>query len=143
MATAWTYNGSVPGPMIRVTEGDKVRVVLKNELPEPTTIHWHGVTVPNSMDGVPGMTQEAVKPGESFTYEFTAQPAGTYWYHPHANSDQQIGIGLYAPLLIEPKAEAASVADVDVTMMLGEWARRRRRPMRRCLWPAWSRTTSR
>lgn len=98
VATAWTYNGSVPGPMIRVTEGDKVRgPVFKNELPEPTTIHWHGVTVPNSMDGVPGVTQEAVKPGDSFIYEFTAQPSGTYWYHSHFNSDQQIGIGLYAP----------------------------------------------
>ena len=82
-ATAWTYNGTVPGPMIRVTEGEKVRIIVKNELPEPTTIHWHGIAVPNAMDGMPGRHPKAIQPGETFTYEFIAKPAGTYMYHSH------------------------------------------------------------
>ena len=78
---AWAYNGQVPGPEIRVTEGDKVRVVVKNNLPVPTSIHWHGVHVENSADGIPGLTQYSIKPGETFTYEFTAKNAGTHFYH--------------------------------------------------------------
>lgn len=118
--TAYTYNGTVPGPMIRVTEGDNVRVVLKNELPRPTTIHWHGVEVPNAMDGVPDVTQKPVQPGETFTYEFVAKPAGTFMYHSHFEGDVQVGAGLYAPFIIEPKQEAVK-PDVDVTLMLSEW----------------------
>lgn len=118
--TAYTYNGTVPGPMIRVIEGDQVRIIVKNELDEPTTIHWHGVAVPNAMDGVPGVTQDPIQPGEMFTYEFTAKPAGTFMYHSHFDGDVQVGAGLYAPLIIDPK-EPASVPDVDVTLMLSEW----------------------
>jgi FtsP/CotA-like multicopper oxidase with cupredoxin domain len=118
--TAWSYNGTVPGPMIRVTEGDAVRIVVKNELPEPTTIHWHGIEVPNAMDGVPDMTQEPIQPGETFTYEFVARPAGTFMYHSHLDSDIQVMAGLYAPFIIEPK-EPASAVDVDVTLMFSEW----------------------
>src|SRR5215212_10912021 len=88
--TAFTYNGTVPGPMIRVTEGDQVRIVVKNELPEATTIHWHGVEVPNAMDGVAGVTQDPIEPGETFTYEFTAKPAGTFMYHSHFEGDVQV-----------------------------------------------------
>ena len=121
LVTAMTYNGTVPGPMIRVTQGDKVRINLKNELPFPTTIHWHGVLVPNAMDGVPNMTQEAVPPGGTFTYEFTAEPAGTFWYHSHYETDSQVLTGLYAPFIIEPKEPPATPADVDVTLMLSEW----------------------
>lgn len=119
-ATAWTYNGTVPGPMIRVTEGDKVRVVLKNNLPEATSIHWHGILVPNAMDGVPPFTQKEIKPGETFTYEFTAKPAGTFMYHSHVETDKQIPLGLYAPFIIDPK-DTSKRPDVDVTLMLGEW----------------------
>jgi FtsP/CotA-like multicopper oxidase with cupredoxin domain len=119
--TAWTYNGTAPGPMIRVTEGDKVRVVVKNDLPEPTTVHWHGVQVPNAMDGVPDVTQKPIKPGETFTYEFEAKPAGTFWYHSHVDGDVQVSVGLYAPFIIEPKNPTGSQPDVDVTLMLGEW----------------------
>ncbi len=119
--TAWTYNGTVPGPMIRVTEGDQVRIVFKNELPEPTTIHWHGVEVPNAMDGVPGVTQDAVEPGESFTYEFVAKPAGTFMYHSHYASDTQVSLGLYAPFIIDPVESSAPAPDVDMTLMLSEW----------------------
>jgi manganese oxidase len=119
--TAWTYNGTVPGPLIRVTEGDRVRVVVKNELPDPTTIHWHGIEVPNAMDGVPGVTQKPIQPGETFTYEFIAKPAGTFMYHSHFEGDVQVGAGLYAPFIIEPKQETATRPDVDVTLMLAEW----------------------
>lgn len=119
--TAYTYNGTVPGPLIRVTEGDQVRVVVKNELPEPTTIHWHGVEVPNAMDGVPDMTQAPIQPGETFTYEFTAKPAGTFMYHSHYEGDIQVGAGLYAPLIIDPKTPEANPPDLDLTLMLSEW----------------------
>ena len=119
--TAWTYNGTVPGPMIRVTEGDAVRIIFTNNLPEPTTIHWHGIEVPNAMDGVPGMTQDAVQPGETFTYEFVAQPTGTFMYHSHFSSDIQVGIGLYAPFIIDPAEPETAPPDVDVTLMLSEW----------------------
>jgi FtsP/CotA-like multicopper oxidase with cupredoxin domain len=119
--TAWTYNGTVPGPMIRVTEGDRVRVNFINNLPEPTTVHWHGINVPNAMDGVPGVTQEAIQPGDTFTYEFEARPAGTFMYHSHFDSDVQVGIGLYAPFIIDPVQEQSPAPDVDVTLMLSEW----------------------
>lgn len=96
---AVTINGSVPGPTIRATEGDTIRVVLKNRLSEATSIHWHGIHLPNQMDGVPSFTQHAVKPGESFTYEFLANHAGTFMYHSHFNSIPQIDKGLYGLLL--------------------------------------------
>ena len=95
----------VPGPLLRVTEGDKIRIVLKNELPEPTVIHFHGPMLPNAMDGVPDVTQPVVKPGETFTYEFEAKPAGTFLYHTHHNSVVQKPKGLYGILQIDPKDE--------------------------------------
>jgi len=118
--TAWTYNGTLPGPMIRVTEGDRVRVVVKNELNEPTTVHWHGIEVPNAMDGVPGVTQEPIQPGESYTYEFVAKPAGTFMYHSHFDGDIQVMAGLYAPFIIQPR-DATARPDVDVMLMISEW----------------------
>jgi len=119
--TAYTYNGTVPGPMIRVTEGDRLRVIVKNELPEPTTIHWHGVEVQNAMDGVPGVTQDPIRPGETFTYEFTAKPAGTFMYHSHYDGDVQVGAGLYAPFIIDPQEPEANPPTVDKILMLSEW----------------------
>ena len=83
---AWAYNGQVPGPQIRVREGDRVRVILKNELPESTAIHFHGLELPNDQDGVPFITQPPVKPGESYTYEFTVPNAGSHMYHSHHNA---------------------------------------------------------
>ena len=118
--TAWTYNGTVPGPMIRVTEGDRVRIEFTNHLPEPTTIHWHGIEVPNAMDGVPGVTQDPVLPGETFTYEFVAKPAGSFMYHSHFEGDTQVSIGLYAPFIIDP-VQPDNPPDVDMTLMLSEW----------------------
>ena len=122
--TAFTYNGTVPGPMIRVTEGDQIRVVVKNELPDPTTIHWHGVEVPNAMDGVPGVTQNPIQPGETFTYEFIAKPAGTFMYHSHFEGDIQVGAGLYAPMIIDPKEPEANPPAVDKVLMISEWLQR-------------------
>jgi len=123
--TAWTYNGTVPGPEIRVPYGQRLRVVVRNSLPEPTAVHWHGIAVPNSMDGVPGVTQKAIEPGKSFTYEFRAIPAGrdskggTFFYHSHYDEDRQVGLGLSAPLVIVPPKKARY--DVERTVLLGEW----------------------
>ena len=100
---SWTYNGMRPGPVIRVTEGDKVKVNVKNELPQSTAVHWHGVMVPNNMDGVPFITQPPIKPGETFTYEFTARNPGSHMYHSHHNSTAQVGKGLLGAFIIEPK----------------------------------------
>ncbi|MBX7115779.1 MAG: multicopper oxidase family protein [Myxococcaceae bacterium] len=102
--TVWTYNGQVPGPVIRAKKGQRLRVVLTNHLPEPTTIHWHGVRVPASMDGTPS-AQAPVMPGETFTYSFMLLDAGTYWYHPHISSPGQVGAGLYGALIIEDPGE--------------------------------------
>jgi FtsP/CotA-like multicopper oxidase with cupredoxin domain len=118
---AWTYNGQVPGPEIRVKEGETVRVFLKNYLPEETSIHWHGVPVPNAMDGVPGVTQRGVGPGEDFVYEFVAKPAGTYFYHSHAR--YQLDQGLYGPLIIEP-VDQVGTYDHEYTLMLEDWVMR-------------------
>ncbi len=115
----WAYEGMVPGPEIRVRHGERVRISVENRLPQPTTIHWHGVRVPNAMDGVPHLTQEAVAPGETFVYEFDALDAGTFWYHPHENSFEQVGRGLAGAFIVEER-EAVAV-DRDITWMLGDW----------------------
>ncbi|MCD1259205.1 multicopper oxidase family protein [Paenibacillus athensensis] len=115
----WTFNNSVPGPQIRVKQGETIKVNLKNQLQEPVTIHWHGVPVPNAMDGIPGVTQNAVQPGQSFTYEFKADVPGTYWYHSHQDSVNQLDRGLYGSFIVEPK-EGTRV-DRDYTLVLDEW----------------------
>jgi FtsP/CotA-like multicopper oxidase with cupredoxin domain len=97
----WAYNGQVPGPTLRVRRGDTLRVRFTNRLPQPTTIHWHGVRVPNRMDGVPGVTQPPIRPGESFVYEFVVRDAGTFWFHPHVRSSEQIERGLFGVLIVE------------------------------------------
>ncbi len=118
---AWTYNGQFPGPQIRVTEGDKVRVNIKNELPESTAIHFHGVRTPNSMDGVPGITQAPIKPGQTFTYEFVARNSGSHMYHSHHNSTKQVGKGLLGAFIIEPKNKSSEPAvDLDYVMILND-----------------------
>ncbi|AMR02254.1 multicopper oxidase family protein [Bacillus thuringiensis] len=114
----WTFNGSSPGPEIRVKKGEKVKVTLKNELSAPVSIHWHGYPVPNNMDGIPGVTQDAVEPGKSFTYEFEANVPGTYWYHSHQDSVNQLDRGLYGALIVEDTKEKY---DKDYTLMLDEW----------------------
>src|SRR5262245_50741985 len=88
---AWTYNGDIPGPLIRARVGDRLIVHFTNKLPEPTTVHWHGLRIPIQMDGVPGHSQPEVQPGGSFTYDFTLPDAGLFWYHPHVMSARQVG----------------------------------------------------
>src|ERR671910_159393 len=117
---AWVYNGQMSGPEIRVREGDLVRITLRNELPVGTTIHWHGVNLPPEMDGPVGLNQAAVEPGEDFVYEFVATPAGTRWYHSHADPTAQIALGLYGSLIVEPR-EPQRTYDRDYTYILNEW----------------------
>ncbi|MCC2249344.1 multicopper oxidase family protein [Virgibacillus sp. AGTR] len=119
---AWTYNDTVPGEQLRVKEGEVVKVNLTNELQEPVSIHWHGIPVPNTEDGIPGITQDAVLPGESYTYEFVANDPGTYWYHSHQNGVDQLDKGLYGTIIVEPTdpKEEADI-DRDYTLVLDEW----------------------
>jgi FtsP/CotA-like multicopper oxidase with cupredoxin domain len=116
---AWTYNGGLPGPLIRVHVGDRLIVHFTNSLPTPTTVHWHGMRLPVSMDGVPGYSQEPVKPGGHFTYDFIVPDAGLYWYHPHVMSAAQVGFGLYGALLVEDTSDHVGVAD-SFTMVLSD-----------------------
>ncbi len=118
---AWMYNGRVPGPELRVKEGEWIRVVLKNGLPDSTSIHWHGIPVPNPMDGVPSVTQEAVPHGGEFVYRYQAAPAGTFFYDSHAG--YQLDQGLYAPLIIEPAHEERSY-DREFVLMFEDWVTR-------------------
>lgn len=119
--TAWGYNGQVPGPEVWVNEGDRVRINFTNNLPVPTTVHWHGVRVPNEMDGVPGVTQDAIEPGESFVYEFDATPSGTFWYHSHFDSARQLDMGLSGAFIIKGIDEPAY--DKDFVQLVDEWIR--------------------
>ena len=122
VTTAVTFNGTVPGPTIRVTEGDSVEIAVANALDEPTSIHWHGLHVPNDQDGVAGVTQPPIAAGGTFTYRFTAPHAGTFMYHAHGdNSREQIDRGLYAPFIIDPAAADPIRADKEVTLTLGNW----------------------
>jgi FtsP/CotA-like multicopper oxidase with cupredoxin domain len=119
--SAMAYDGQVPGRVIRAREGERLRIAFKNALTEPTTVHWHGVDVPNAMDGVPDITQKAVVPGETFTYEFDAKPAGTRWYHTHFHEHKQMDLGLAAPLIIEPSGSEPMSYDRELTLVLDDW----------------------
>jgi FtsP/CotA-like multicopper oxidase with cupredoxin domain len=114
---AWTYNGSIPGPLIRAKAGDRLIVHFTNQLPSPTTVHWHGVRVPIEMDGVPGISQPAVSQSFTFTYDFIVPDAGLFWYHPHVDSAAQVGFGLSGPLLVEDPAENVGVKDQLVLVL--------------------------
>ena len=120
---AWTYNGVTPGPEIRVTEGDKVRINVTNNLPQSTGVHWHGLLVPNSMDGVPFLTQPPIRPGETFTYEFPIREgnAGSHMYHSHHNAAFQVTMGLLGAFIVEPKDPATRPAfDKEYTLILND-----------------------
>jgi FtsP/CotA-like multicopper oxidase with cupredoxin domain len=117
---AWAYNGQVPGPEIRVREGDRVRITLTNHLPIGTTIHWHGVNVPPEMDGPAGLNQAPVESGQTFTYDFIATPAGTRWYHSHTDVATQVMLGLYGAFIVEPR-HGGPRYDRDDTYILSEW----------------------
>jgi FtsP/CotA-like multicopper oxidase with cupredoxin domain len=115
----WAYGGSVPGPEIRLRQGERLRVAVENRLAEATTAHWHGVRVPNAMDGVPHLTQPPIEPGNAFVYEFAVPDAGTYWYHPHQRSFEQVARGLYGALVVEERKPIE--VDRDVLWVLGDW----------------------
>ena len=119
VTAVWTYDGTIPGPTLRLRQGRSVRIAVHNGLEEDTTVHWHGIRLPNAMDGVPGLTQPPIKPGETFVYEFTPPDAGTFWYHPHADSLAQLGRGLAGPLIVE-EAEPVAV-DRDLLWLLQDW----------------------
>ena len=123
MVTAMAYNRQVPGPQIRVREGDRVRVILKNELKQSTAIHFHGLEVPFDQDGVPFITQPPVKPGASYTYEFTVPNAGSHMYHSHHNAAVQVGLGLLGAFIVEPKNKAREPkVDQDLVFILNDGA---------------------
>jgi FtsP/CotA-like multicopper oxidase with cupredoxin domain len=116
----WGYNGSVPGPTIEVRQGDRVRIVFENRLPEPTTVHWHGLEVPIEMDGVPAISQPNVEPGDRFTYEFTVHQHGTFFYHSHGAMQEMLGmLGLF---IIHPREPYRPRVDKDFGIVLQEWA---------------------
>jgi FtsP/CotA-like multicopper oxidase with cupredoxin domain len=116
---AWTYDGGIPGPLIKTRVGDRLIVHFTNELDQPTTVHWHGVRVSIQMDGVPEISQPEVKKGESFTYDFVVRDAGLYWYHPHVMSAAQVGFGLYGALLVEDPGDGVGVDD-QLTLVLSD-----------------------
>ena len=117
---AWGMNGSVPGPTIQVNEGDRVRFVVENRLPEPYSMHWHGLEVPNNMDGMPGISQDLIPPGGKFVYEFTVHQNGTFFYHSHMAMQEMMGlIGLF---IIHPRRAHAPRVDRDYAIVMQEWA---------------------
>jgi manganese oxidase len=120
-AKVWGYNKGSPGPTIEVTQGDKVRLYVTNRLPEPTSMHWHGVILPNGMDGVAGLNQKAIQPGETFLYEFTFKDAGTFMYHPHFDEMTQMALGMMGMIVVHPKAPKGPKVDRDFVLMSHEW----------------------
>jgi manganese oxidase len=116
----WGYNGSAPGPTIQVNQGDRVRIVFDNHLPEPTSMHWHGLEIPNDMDGAPGTSQDPVRPGGRFVYEFTLHQEGTYFYHPHMAMQEMMG--MLGAFIMHPKVLRAPRVDQDFVIMLQEYA---------------------
>lgn len=122
---AYAYNRQIPGPRLELTQGDKVRINFRNELPETATIHWHGLIVPNQMDGPAEITQPPVPTGGTYAYEFTVEQSGTYFYHSHDHPDRTQALGLYGALLIAPRDGAGEPsADVEYTIQLQEWLKR-------------------
>lgn len=115
----WTYNRSVPGPVLRVKRGSEVSILFENGLTQPSSIHWHGIRIDNAMDGVPHLTQAPVAPGETFHYRFTVPDAGTFWYHPHLMTSEQLGRGLYGMLIVEDPSPP--YADRDEVLVIDDW----------------------
>jgi len=115
----WSYNGQVPGPLIRARQGERLQVEVENQLAEPTTVHWHGLRIPVAMDGVPWLSQPPIAPGERFTYSFDLTDAGTFWYHPHIDSSQQLGRGLKGVLIVD-EAQPPEV-DRELLWVLDDW----------------------
>jgi FtsP/CotA-like multicopper oxidase with cupredoxin domain len=126
----WSYGASVPGPELRFKQGERLRVEVENALPAQTTVHWHGIRLPNAMDGVPGLTQAPIAAnGGRFVYEFDLPDAGTYWYHPHLGDGEQLARGLYGALIVEERDPPA--VDRDVVWILSDWRLDREAALRR------------
>ncbi len=121
VVSCWGYNGETPGPTIEVVEGDRVRFYVSNKLKEPTSLHWHGLFLPNGMDGVSGLTQKYIYPGETFKYEFTVKQHGTFMYHPHYDEMTQMAMGMMGMFISHPKVPYKNKADRDFVWMLSEW----------------------
>ena len=120
-ARVWGYNGLTPGPLLEAVEGDRVRVFVTNRLPEPTTIHWHGMILPNGMDGVSGLNQRPIPPGETYKYEFTLRHAGTFMYHSHHDEMTQIALGCVGMFVVHPRRPVGPRVDNDFALMTHEW----------------------
>jgi FtsP/CotA-like multicopper oxidase with cupredoxin domain len=117
----WGYNGVTPGPIIEAVQGDRVRLLVTNKLPERTSVHWHGVLLPNGMDGVAGLTQPHIEPGETYVYEFTLKEAGTFMYHPHSDEMVQMALGMMGFFIVHPRGGENPRIDRDFSIMLHEW----------------------
>ncbi len=115
----WAFNETVPGPLLRYRQGDTLSLMVENKLDQPTTVHWHGLRVPIGMDGVPHLSQKPIDPGDSFHYQFKLEDAGTFWYHPHFASSQQVGMGLHGVLIVDEYEPVA--VDRDVVWVLDDW----------------------
>jgi len=121
-ARLWGYNGQSPGPTLEMVEGDNVRIFVTNKLPEHTTVHWHGMRVPNGMDGVGGLTQAYIEPGQTFVYEFVARDSGTFMYHPHADEMVQMAMGMMGSLVVHPRDPAERRVDRDFVFLMSAYA---------------------
>jgi hypothetical protein len=121
-AICWGYNGTTPGPTIEAVEGDRVRILVTNRLPEHTTIHWHGILLPSGMDGVGGLSQPHIAPGETYAYEYTLRQHGTHMYHPHADELVQLATGMMGMFIIHPRAGEREGIDRDYCFLLHNWA---------------------
>ncbi|MFO0614104.1 MAG: copper oxidase [Polyangiaceae bacterium] len=122
-AKCWGYNGRVHGPTLEAVEGDRVRVYVTNRLPEPTTVHWHGVYLPNGMDGTGGLTQKVIQPGATFKYEWTFRQSGTLMYHPHHDEMTQMALGMMGLVVVHPRNPSADAkVDRDFALLVGEWS---------------------
>ncbi len=122
VAKCWGYNGSTPGPTIEAVEGDRVRILVTNGLKEHTTIHWHGILLPSGMDGVGGLSQPQIGPGETFAYEFTLRQHGTHMYHPHADEMTQMAVGMMGMFIIHPREREPVPVDRDYCFITHNWA---------------------
>jgi len=120
-ANLWGYNGRSPGPTLEMVEGERVRIFVTNKLPEPTTVHWHGMPVPNGMDGVAGVTQAAIAPGETWQYEFIARRSGSFMYHPHADDMLQMAMGMMGCIVVHPKDARTMRVDRDYAFVINAY----------------------
>jgi FtsP/CotA-like multicopper oxidase with cupredoxin domain len=121
-AHCWGYNGSVHGPVIEAVEGDRVRIFVTNKLAAPTTVHWHGILLPSGMDGVGGLSQRTIRPGETYLYEFTLRQHGTFMYHSHHDEMTQMGMGMVGMIVIHPRSRKGPRPDRDFVLLMHEWA---------------------